>query len=129
MLSLCLVNQRGICETTLCFCLRVIVNKKNLNPEKTTYSVLSVLLLLYGLGTWNKLEFSWCWPYPRVLICCSKQFTNYIAQITSDSWGIGTRYLIYFDVVAWKVFTRNNYLLVSKMDLPLLLWLMDYLKS
>ena len=31
------------------FCLRVIVNEKPLHLEKTTYSVLSVLLFIYGL--------------------------------------------------------------------------------
>ena len=44
MLSLCLVIQRG-----MRFCLRVIVNEKPLNLEKTTSSVLSILLLIYGL--------------------------------------------------------------------------------
>ena len=34
--------------TPLGFCLRVIVNKKPLNLEKTTSSVLSVLLLIDG---------------------------------------------------------------------------------
>ena len=32
------------------FCLSVIVNKKTLNFEKMTSSVLSVLLLIYGSG-------------------------------------------------------------------------------
>ena len=45
ILSLCLVIQR---VTPLDFCLRVIVNEKPLNLEKTTSSVLSVLLLTYG---------------------------------------------------------------------------------
>ena len=34
--------------TPLGFCLRVIVNEKPLNLEKTTYGVLSVLLLIYA---------------------------------------------------------------------------------
>ena len=45
ILSLCLVIQQ---VTPLDFCLRVIVNEKPLNLEKTTSSVLSVLLLTYG---------------------------------------------------------------------------------
>ena len=49
MLSLCLVIQRGMRITSLGFCLRVIVNEKPLNLEKTTSSVLSILLLIYGL--------------------------------------------------------------------------------
>ena len=36
MLSLCLVIQRGMCVTPLGFCLRVIVNEKHKNLEKTT---------------------------------------------------------------------------------------------
>jgi len=32
------------------YCLRVIVNKKTLNLEKTTSSVLSVLLLIYAFA-------------------------------------------------------------------------------
>ena len=37
------------------FCLRVIVNEKPLHLEKTTYSVLSVLLIIYGFtGYLNK---------------------------------------------------------------------------
>ena len=35
--------------TPLGFCLRVIVNEKPLNLVKTTSSVLSVLLLIYGI--------------------------------------------------------------------------------
>ena len=50
MLSLCLVIQRGMCVTLLGFCLRVIVDKILLNLEKTTYSVLSVLLLIYSFA-------------------------------------------------------------------------------
>ena len=46
MLSLCLAIQRGMRVTPLGFCLRVIVNKKPLNLEMTTFSVLSVLLLI-----------------------------------------------------------------------------------
>ena len=42
MLSLCLVIQGGMRKTPLGFCLRVIVNEKPLNLEKTTSSVLSV---------------------------------------------------------------------------------------
>ena len=39
------------------FCLRVIVNEKPLNLEKTTSSVLSVLLLIYGVTNfqWKSL--------------------------------------------------------------------------
>ena len=48
MLSLCLVIQRGMRVTPLSFCLRVIVNEKASNVKKTTYSVLSVLLLIYA---------------------------------------------------------------------------------
>ena len=40
--------MRCMRRTSLGFCLRVIVNEKTLNFEKTTYSVLSVLLLKYG---------------------------------------------------------------------------------
>ena len=41
----CITRQReSMCVTPLGFCLRVIVNKKNL--EKTTSSVLSILLLI-----------------------------------------------------------------------------------
>ena len=49
MLSLCLVIQRSICIPPLGFCLRVIVNLKPLNLEKTTSIVLSVFLLIYAL--------------------------------------------------------------------------------
>ena len=48
MPSLCLVIQPGMHVTPLGFCLRVIVNEKPLILEKTTSSVLSVLLLIYG---------------------------------------------------------------------------------
>ena len=48
MLSLCFVIQRSMRVIPLDFCLRVIVNEKSLNLEKTTSSVLSVLLLIYG---------------------------------------------------------------------------------
>ena len=41
----CFIKMR---VTPLDFCLRVIVNEKSLNLEKTTSSVLSVLLLIYG---------------------------------------------------------------------------------
>ena len=47
MLSLGLVIKRGIRLTSLSLCLRVFVNEKPLNLEKTTSSVLSVLLLFY----------------------------------------------------------------------------------
>ena len=47
-LSRCLAIQRGMRLTTLSLCLRVIVNEKPLNLEKTTSSVLSVLLLIYA---------------------------------------------------------------------------------
>ena len=46
-LSLCPVIQRGMRVTSLGLCLRVIVNEKFLNLEKTTPSVLSGLLLIY----------------------------------------------------------------------------------
>ena len=39
----------GMRETCLGFCLRVIVKRKPLNLEKTTSSVLSVLLLIWWL--------------------------------------------------------------------------------
>ena len=50
MLSLCLLIQRDLRATPLGFYLRVLVNEKPLNLEKTTHrtSVLSVLLLIYG---------------------------------------------------------------------------------
>ena len=48
MLSPCLVIQRGMCETPLGFCLRIIVNEKPLNLEKTTSSALFVFLLFYN---------------------------------------------------------------------------------
>ena len=47
-LSLCLIIQRDM-RVTVEFCLRVIVNEQPLNIKKTTSSVLSVLLLIYGL--------------------------------------------------------------------------------
>ena len=40
--------QRRMSVTPFGFCLRVIVNKKHLNLEKTTPSVLSVLFLIYA---------------------------------------------------------------------------------
>ena len=46
--SLCLVILRQLRETPLGFCLRIIVNEFHPNLEKTTSSVLSVLLLIYG---------------------------------------------------------------------------------
>ena len=48
MLSLFLSIQGCMRVTPLGRCLRVIVNEKRLNLEKTTSSVLSVLLLIYG---------------------------------------------------------------------------------
>ena len=42
-------TEREHAFTPLGFCLRVIVNKNPLNFEKTTSSVLSVLLLIYGI--------------------------------------------------------------------------------
>ena len=47
-LSFCPLIQRGMRVTPLGFCLRVIVNEKTLNFEKTTSSVLSILLLIYA---------------------------------------------------------------------------------
>ena len=47
MLSLRLLIQRGMRITPLGICLRIMVNDKPLNLEKTTSSVLSVLLLIY----------------------------------------------------------------------------------
>ena len=47
MLSLGLAIQRGMCVIPLSVGLRVIVNEKPLNLEKTTSSVLSVLFLIY----------------------------------------------------------------------------------
>ena len=44
MLSLCLVIQRGIRVHPLGFCLGVIVNEKPVNLEKTTSSVLSIIV-------------------------------------------------------------------------------------
>jgi len=44
MLSLCLVIQRCLRGTPLCFCLGVIVNEKSLNLEKTASSVISVIV-------------------------------------------------------------------------------------
>jgi len=46
MLSVCLVIQHCLRGTPLGFFYRIIVNKTPLNLEKTTYSVLSVLLLI-----------------------------------------------------------------------------------
>ena len=51
MLSLCLVIQRGIRINPLGF--GVIVNEKPLNLEKTTSSVLSVLLSIYDFACRN----------------------------------------------------------------------------
>jgi len=48
MLFQCLVIQRGIHVAPSGFCLRIIVNEKLLNLEKTTSSVLYVLLLIYA---------------------------------------------------------------------------------
>ena len=42
-------QRKSMCVTPLGFYLRVIVNEKILNLEKTTSSVLSVLLLIYAL--------------------------------------------------------------------------------
>ena len=50
MLSICLVSQRSMRVTPLGFYLRVIVNEKPLNLEKTISSVLPVLLLVYDAG-------------------------------------------------------------------------------
>ena len=50
MVSICLVIQPCMRVTPLGFCLGVIVHKQPLYIEKTTYCVLSVLLLIYGLG-------------------------------------------------------------------------------
>ena len=47
MLSLCLVIQRCLRGTHLGFCLRIFVNEKPLNLEKTISSVQSVLLIIY----------------------------------------------------------------------------------
>ena len=58
MLSLCLVLQRGMRIAPLSFCLRVLVNEKPLNLKKTTSSVLSVLLLLYGSNILNAMQSS-----------------------------------------------------------------------
>jgi len=54
MLSLCLLIQHCLCGTPLGFCLKVIVDKKPLNLEKTASGVLSVLLLTYE--TVNQLQ-------------------------------------------------------------------------
>ena len=51
-----LVIQRGKRVTSLGFFLRVIVNQKPLNLEKTTSSVLSVLLLIYGSANQNQCK-------------------------------------------------------------------------
>ena len=48
MLSLCLAIQRSMRVTHLGLFLRVIVNEKPLNLEKTTSSIQSVLLIIYG---------------------------------------------------------------------------------
>ena len=51
MVSICLVIQCYMRVTLSGLCHGVIVNQKTLNLEKTTSSsVLSVLLLIYGLG-------------------------------------------------------------------------------
>ena len=47
MLSLRLLIQRGMRITPLGIFLRIMVNDKPLNLEKTTSSVLSVFLLIY----------------------------------------------------------------------------------
>jgi len=39
------------------FCLRVIANEKPLNLEKTTFSVLTVLLLIYNFNNSSELNF------------------------------------------------------------------------
>ena len=46
-LSLSCSSVRYLRGTSLGFCLRVTVNQKTLNLDKTTFSVLSVLLLIY----------------------------------------------------------------------------------
>ena len=43
-----ITERESMRVTHLGFCLRVIVNEKPLNLEKTTSSVLSVLLLIYA---------------------------------------------------------------------------------
>ena len=45
MLSFCLVIQLSMRVTPLGLCLMVIVNEKPLNLEKTTFSVISVMLI------------------------------------------------------------------------------------
>ena len=47
MLSLCFVIQVSMRVNPLRLCLRFNVNEKPLNLEKTTSTVLSVLLLIY----------------------------------------------------------------------------------
>ena len=41
-------TERESMRTFLGFCLRVIVNEKPINLEKTTSSILSILVLMYG---------------------------------------------------------------------------------
>ena len=56
MLSLCLVIQHVMQVTPLGYCLRVVVNEKHLNLEKTTTSsVLSVFLAIYDFHTIKSL--------------------------------------------------------------------------
>ena len=43
-------SMHGLHRTPLSLCLRVIMNKKTLNLEKSTSSVLSVLLLIYAIN-------------------------------------------------------------------------------
>ena len=46
--SLSVLKFNAACAYLLCLCLMVIVNEKSLNFEKTTSSVLTVLLLFYA---------------------------------------------------------------------------------
>ena len=84
MLSLCLVIQRCLRGTPSGFCLRIIVNEKPLNLEKTTSIVLSVLLnnlclrlsliknynkirLYTGLHTKNETSGTTVWNYTKLI--------------------------------------------------------------
>ena len=55
--------------TSLGFCLRVIVNEKPLDLEKTTSSVLSVLLLIYGMDVISDINY--------VMNACFQRFIHY----------------------------------------------------
>ena len=79
--------------TSLGLCLRVIVNEKPLNFEKTTYNALSVLLLIYDQTplvrgcSFHKLHWSWSVRRNYLSTGCSKKHGNSVTNsISSLLW-------------------------------------------